>query len=100
MASVRPIVVLDLDGTLLSSKLEIGPKNLEAVRRAAVTGATIVLASGRSLGSMRKHASALGCCSHAICCNGAATVDLDTDVIVFENSLNEEVITRVLTNVQ
>jgi Cof subfamily protein (haloacid dehalogenase superfamily) len=84
LPSVANIVVLDLDGTLLNSKLELSAVNIAAVRQAADAGATIVLASGRPLASVLLHAKSLSCCAYAICCNGAVAVRLDTLEVIVE----------------
>lgn len=41
------MIVLDLDGTLMSSKNEISPKTKEALLKAQEQGVMIVLASGQ-----------------------------------------------------
>lgn len=54
------LLALDLDDTLLTTELTISPANIAAVRAAAAAGCRVVLASGRSLGGMRGHATTLG----------------------------------------
>ena len=50
------MIVLDLDGTLMSSKNEILPKTKEALFKAQENGVMIVLASGRPTYGMVKAA--------------------------------------------
>ena len=54
------MIVLDLDGTLMSSKNEISPKTKEALLKAQDQGVMIVLASGRPTYGMAKVARKLG----------------------------------------
>ena len=53
------MIVLDLDGTLMSSKNEISPKTKEALLKAQEQGVMIVLASGRPTYGMTKAAKEL-----------------------------------------
>ena len=53
------MIVLDLDGTLMSSKNEILPKTKEALFKAQENGVMIVLASGRPTYGMIKAAKEL-----------------------------------------
>ena len=41
------LIAIDLDGTLLNSKVELSPENLHALRRAHEAGVEIVLGTGR-----------------------------------------------------
>lgn len=96
LRSLTNIVVLDLDGTLLNSRLELSAANITAVRQAADAGATIILASGRPPASVLLHAKNLSCCAYAICCNGAAVVRLDTMEVVVERCLRSSVVGAVV----
>ena len=65
------LLAIDLDGTLLDNDRQLVPKNAEAVRRAASSGITIVLASGRTQPSMQPFVESLGVGGPLICANGA-----------------------------
>ncbi len=54
------LVALDLDDTLLTSKLEISPNTAEAIRRAKAQGVTVTLATGRMYRSALPFALDLG----------------------------------------
>jgi Cof subfamily protein (haloacid dehalogenase superfamily) len=72
------LIALDLDDTLLDSRLNISKANIEAVAAAEEAGIEIVLASGRNLFSMRKYVLALGLDrpgNYLVCSNGAATLE-------------------------
>lgn len=42
------LIALDMDGTLLSSKLEISKENLQAIRNAKEEGHIVMICSGRA----------------------------------------------------
>jgi Cof subfamily protein (haloacid dehalogenase superfamily) len=54
------LIALDLDDTLLTSELEISPRNRAAVSEALRRGVRVVLASGRAPRAMSRYAETLG----------------------------------------
>lgn len=60
MSELYRLAAIDLDGTLLGSDHAVSPGNAAAVRRAASTGAKIVLASGRQWRTIDAFAGQLG----------------------------------------
>jgi len=71
----RPIrlIAVDIDGTLLDSKVEISPANLDALRRAHEAGIEIVLGTGRRHKFALPIAESLGFDLWLISSNGAVT---------------------------
>ena len=71
----RPIrlIAIDIDGTLLDSKVEISPANLNALRRAHEAGIEIVLGTGRRHKFALPVAESLGFDLWLISSNGAVT---------------------------
>jgi Cof subfamily protein (haloacid dehalogenase superfamily) len=71
----RPIrlIAIDIDGTLLDSKVEISPANLNALRRAHEAGVEIVLVTGRRHKFALPIAQSLGFELWLISSNGAVT---------------------------
>jgi HAD superfamily hydrolase (TIGR01484 family) len=71
----RPIrlIAIDIDGTLLDSKVEISPANLNALRRAHEAGIEIVLGTGRRHKFALPIAESLGFDLWLISSNGAVT---------------------------
>jgi Cof subfamily protein (haloacid dehalogenase superfamily) len=71
----RPIrlIAIDLDGTLLDSKVEISPANLNALRRAHEAAVEIVLVTGRRHKFALPVAESLGFDLWLISSNGAVT---------------------------
>ncbi len=91
----RPaMIALDVDGTLLTYEQFYEPPRatvIDAVLRAHVGGAHIVVATGRSLHSTAPVLDDLGLKSgYAVCSNGAVVVDVATreavDVVTFDAS--------------
>ena len=71
----RPVrlIAIDIDGTLLDSKVEISPANLNALRRAHEAGVEIVLVTGRRHKFALPVAHSLGFDLWLISSNGAVT---------------------------
>jgi hypothetical protein len=99
LSSIKPkLIVLDLDGTALNSNNVI-PDNLQDIlKRVKIYGACrIVLASGRSISSMKIMAGELGLEAPVITLNGGAIIDPLSDEIYYEKNLSEEIYLRGLT---
>lgn len=65
------LIALDIDGTLLDSRGEVPPRNIDALRRAAATGIEIVLATGRRFDFARPVFERLPVAVTVIASNGA-----------------------------
>jgi len=68
--SIR-LIALDIDGTLLDSRMEVPEDNARAIGEAAARGMEIVLVTGRRFDFARGVAEALPCDLHLIVNNGA-----------------------------
>jgi Cof subfamily protein (haloacid dehalogenase superfamily) len=102
LANVNPVrvnpmaklIALDIDGTLLNSKLEISPVTKSALQHAASRGHHIVLASSRPPRSVRAIARALGTPETvSISLGGAFVFDQH---VVFEKILPEQIAISVI----
>ena len=69
------LVALDMDGTLLNSRLEISERNREAIRRAAAAGKHIVISTGRCLAELQDILAVLPEVRYIICENGCCVYD-------------------------
>jgi Cof subfamily protein (haloacid dehalogenase superfamily) len=69
------LIATDLDGTLLGAGSTVSTRNAVALRRAARTGATVVLVTGRSQHRLWEIYSQLGARYIAICANGGVVYD-------------------------
>lgn len=66
----RKLIALDMDGTLLNSKLKIGEKTKTALRNAIKAGHVVVISSGRPWRAIKDYYEELGCNGPVICLNG------------------------------
>lgn len=88
-------VALDLDGTLTNARKEVTPRVLDAVRRAALAGVSIVLASGRPLVGMAHVADALGLNrigGYVLSNNGSKIVEWRSKDVVLDRVLPREAV--------
>jgi Cof subfamily protein (haloacid dehalogenase superfamily) len=65
------LIALDLDDTLLDSKLAVSPRACEAIRKAVARGVTVTIATGRMYASALPYARQLGLDVPLITYNGA-----------------------------
>lgn len=88
------MIVLDLDGTLMSSKNEILPETKEALFKAQEQGVMIVLASGRPTYGMLKAAKELRLDQYPgyiLSYNGGRIISIQTDEMIYDKSLTPEI---------
>jgi Cof subfamily protein (haloacid dehalogenase superfamily) len=71
------MIAVDLDGTLLGKDRRPEPAGVRALLAAQEAGCVVVLASGRSTGSVRLIAEAIGVRGPIVGCNGAHVVGAD-----------------------
>lgn len=90
------LIALDVDGTLLNDDHELTPGTAETITRLAEQGAEFVLCTGRapvnSIPFMRK----MGLKGYVITHNGAATVDVHSEEIVHEFSMEPQGLERYI----
>ena len=97
------LIALDLDDTLLSPDLTISNLNIQAVKRVLKTGIPVMLASGRTVDSMRGYARQLGISGRnlpMICVNGAEVRDTDSEKILRRLALTPHACRMALTVLQ
>ena len=75
------IILLDLDGTLLTSDKQISPGNRAALERAAAMGVHIVPATGRFFQGMPAVVRELPFVRYAVTINGAQVYDAEEDAV-------------------
>lgn len=93
LSSIKPkLIVLDLDGTVLNSNNTM-PDNLQDILIWLKNNKTcrIVLASGRSISSMKPIAHSLGLEAPVITLNGGVIVDPLSDEVYYEKNLSAEI---------
>ncbi|MGL4336680.1 MAG: Cof-type HAD-IIB family hydrolase [Turicibacter sp.] len=88
------MIVLDLDGTLMSSKNEILPETKQALFKAQESGIMIVLASGRPTYGMVKAAKELRLDEYPgyiLSYNGGRIIAVQTNEMIYDDSLTPEI---------
>lgn len=83
------MIAVDMDGTLLDSSCRISERNTRAIRAAVDGGITFVLATGRPIQGVREYAALLGLVGPVITYNGAVIVDIATEEILYEQSMDK-----------
>jgi Cof subfamily protein (haloacid dehalogenase superfamily) len=93
------LIALDIDGTLLSSRLTILPKTKAALQTAAKKGHHIVVASSRPPRSVRNIAASLELDSDVTVSFGGAYI-LENQQVLFEQILSPELAGEVIERVR
>jgi len=82
---VPRLVALDVDGTVVAAHSEVRPRVVEAILRTVAAGATVVLATGRSVDELGVIVGALGLSSgYSVCSNGAVLARYTPEVEIDE----------------
>ena len=90
------LVVLDLDGTLLTTDKRINEVDKEAVLEAMKEGITVTIFTGRSRHSARRYIEELGIGVPVVFQNGALIVDFSSGKVLRQVELSGEVAKRVV----
>jgi Cof subfamily protein (haloacid dehalogenase superfamily) len=93
------LVALDLDGTLISSKLRISSGVRKAIARARESGVHFTMATGRMFRTARPFAREIGIDGPIICYQGAATYVVATEERLSHVALPAELASRVFARV-
>ena len=78
------LVAVDLDGTLLNSYGEVTSNTKRAIKETIQKGTEVVIASGRSIDSIKGIAEEIQASKYIIAGNGAVVYDRSADKIVYE----------------
>lgn len=84
------LVAIDLDGTLLNSYGEVTEENRKIIKEMSEKGIYIVLASGRTISSVKNLATELGADKYIISGNGAVVFDVDKKEIIYNKFLTKQ----------
>lgn len=90
-----PVVVSDLDGTLLNKEHQISPKTRDVLHRLSEQGVKFVFATGRHYEDVELIRSQLGIDMYLITSNGARVHDMNGNLII-EHNIAPELVTPVL----
>jgi len=94
------LIVADLDGTLLNSKVELSARTLDAVRRYHEAGGLVTYATGRSGESARRFAEQAGIKIPGIAFNGGKVVSHIDDSVIYETFLDAEAAKKAYTAIR
>lgn len=92
------MVVIDIDGTLLTSQGRITDETKNALLKAQDMGIIIVLASGRIVNSTVTYARSIGLDSYVISGNGSVITKLETEENIYTNCLGNNA-TQSIVNI-
>jgi Cof subfamily protein (haloacid dehalogenase superfamily) len=90
------LIVIDIDGTLLNSDLEIGEKSLKAIGEARNRGVKITFATGRQIAACRRYAEQLGIDIPIIALNGSVLKGIYDSEMIERNPLPDNVVQEIL----
>lgn len=96
-------IVLDIDGTLLTSNKEISEKTKVALIKAQEKGIKVILASGRPTSGMIKHVEALKMNEYEgfiVSFNGSCVVDCKTKEVLFDQPIAKMDAKKVLEHMK
>lgn len=85
----------DLDGTLLSSTLTVGPRSLAALGRLPSAGVEFVYVTGRPPRWLRPILAQTAHAGLAVCANGALVVDLAQERLIRHTTIDRELAATV-----
>ena len=83
------LVAVDLDGTMLNSYGEVTLNTKRVIKMAKQKGIDVVIASGRSIDSIKSIAEETESSKYIIAGNGAIVYDREQDKILYENYIPE-----------
>ena len=89
------LILLDLDGTLLTSDKKISPANYDALERCAKNGVHIVPSTGRFYGGMPQVVRDLPFVRYVVAVNGAQVYDVKEDKVLCREEIDLETAFRV-----
>ena len=91
------LIVMDLDGTLLTSEKMVSDYSKDVLRRAMEKGVAVTLATGRMLLSASYFGRIIGANAPIISCNGALVQALDATEPLFLRAFSPETVAELLT---
>lgn len=87
MNTAYDLIALDMDGTLLNSKKEVSPGNMDAIRQALSAGKYVVLCTGRGRDELNDYPELLSSVPYGICESGSLIMDFRTDTVIHNETI-------------
>jgi len=94
------LIALDMDGTLLNSRLEVSPNTKKAIADAHAAGRHVVLSTGRCLSEMRDILAELPEVRYIVCENGCCVYDVQEDKTLHCDPVPAEEVFNILQTVE
>lgn len=90
------LVALDLDGTLFDNSSRISKRNLTAIRSITDKGIHVVISTGRPFEGIPFDQIKGTGINYAITANGSGIYEISTGKCLYENAMDEELVTLIL----
>lgn len=90
------LVAIDLDGTMLNKYGIITQNTKDVIKKVQEKGIEVVIASGRTINSVKNFSKEINSQNYFISGNGAITYDIKKDEILFENVLTKNKVLQVV----
>lgn len=90
------LVALDLDGTLFDNSSHISERNLAAIRSITDKGIHVVISTGRPFEGIPFDQIKGTGINYAITANGSGIYEISTGKCLYENAMDEELVTPIL----
>ena len=90
------LVALDLDGTLFDNSSRISERNLTAIRSITDKGIHVVISTGRPFEGIPFDQIKGTGSNYAITANGSGIYEISTGKCLYENAMDEELVTPIL----
>ena len=90
------LVALDLDGTLFDNSSRISKRNLTAIRSITDKGIHVVISTGRPFEGIPFDQIKGTGINYAITANGSGIYEISTGKCLYENAMDEELVTQIL----
>ena len=84
------LIAVDLDGTMLNSYGEVTENTRRVIKQTIQKGTEVIIASGRSIDSIKTIAKDIGSKKYMIAGNGAVVYDIENDKIIYEKYIPQK----------
>ena len=92
------LVAIDLDGTMLNSYGEVTENTKRVIKETMQKGVEVIIASGRTMDSIKTIANEINSNKYMIAGNGAIIYDMQKDSIIYEKYIFFKHKSQVLQN--
>lgn len=90
------LIAIDLDGTLLTDKLEITPRTIKAIQKAVELGTVVTIATGRMYPSAKQFAKQLGINVPVITYQGAIIKEIASNEVIYERLIPADIAQKLV----